>query len=304
MHTGGREMLDNYLLEELVVFSKVGTLALVAEQLHVTQPTVTRGMKRLESELGTHLFDRQPNRITLTETGKLAVKEAEMLISANKEAIEKIQNFDRSQQIMRFGSTLPGPIIVLNYLKKNLPGNIKIKENQLKPDSITTRLNSGEYVLILSNQNLSSMTIESQYIGTEQLAINLNESMEQANQSTIKFADLKGLSFLVPANVGLWRNIIQQSIPNAKFLYQEQRSALSEITKYADFPYFSSNVSPLDVEGDSPTRNGSISQIPIVDDNAKMNIYANYLSVEEDRVKNVIDQLVSVWPDDFDHKCE
>ncbi|KRK80165.1 transcription regulator [Companilactobacillus nodensis DSM 19682 = JCM 14932 = NBRC 107160] len=301
MYTGGARMLDNYLLEELVVFSKTGTLALAAEQLHVTQPTVTRGMKKLESELGTHLFDRQPNRITLTETGKLAVKEAEKLISANKEAIERIQNFDRSQRVMRFGSTLPGPIIVLNYLKKDLPGNIKIKENQLKPDSITTRLNRGEYTLILSNQNLSSTTIESQYIGIEQLAINLNKSMEQANQPTTKFANLKDLSFLVPANVGLWRNIIQQSIPNAKFFYQEQHSALSEIIKYADFPYFTTNVSPLDTVGDAPVRNGSISQIPIIDGNAKMNIYVNYLSVEKNRVKNIIDQLLSVWPDDFSH---
>lgn len=37
-------MIDNYLLEELVVFSKYGTLAATAEELMVTQPTVTRGM--------------------------------------------------------------------------------------------------------------------------------------------------------------------------------------------------------------------------------------------------------------------
>ena len=65
-------MIDNYLLEELVTFASEKTLAKTAEKLSVTQPTVTRGMQKLEDELGIQLFDRQPNRIVLTDTGKLA----------------------------------------------------------------------------------------------------------------------------------------------------------------------------------------------------------------------------------------
>ena len=63
-------MIDNYLLEELVTFASEKTLAKTAEKLNVTQPTVTRGMQKLEDELGIQLFDRQPNRIVLTDTGK------------------------------------------------------------------------------------------------------------------------------------------------------------------------------------------------------------------------------------------
>ena len=59
-------MTDNYLLEYLVTFTKAQTLAKTAAALNVTQPTVTRGMQRLEEEFGVKLFDRQPNRITLT----------------------------------------------------------------------------------------------------------------------------------------------------------------------------------------------------------------------------------------------
>ncbi|WP_309300213.1 LysR family transcriptional regulator [Loigolactobacillus coryniformis] len=36
--------MENYLLEELVTFAATGTLAKTAQQLNVTQPTVTRGM--------------------------------------------------------------------------------------------------------------------------------------------------------------------------------------------------------------------------------------------------------------------
>lgn len=57
---GGMIMIDNYLLEELITFAKYKTLAKTAAELNITQPTVTRGMQKLEDELGVQLFDRHP----------------------------------------------------------------------------------------------------------------------------------------------------------------------------------------------------------------------------------------------------
>jgi len=292
-------MLDNYLLQELVAFSRTGTLAKTAEQLHVTQPTITRGMQKLESDLGTHLFDRQPNRITLTATGQLAASEAEKLLSANDTAVAKIRDFDRNQRILHIGATIPGPLVALNYLHNQLAANIKVNMSQLPASGIATNLWQGTYTLILSNQPVADTTLDSQYIGSEQLAVNLNKFMIQANQTTITFAELSQLSFVVPNDVGPWRDIIQQAIPTAKFFYQEQRDALSEITKYSDFPYFSTNVSALDLIGLDPNEDDSRVQIPISDKLATMPIYAIYLQTEKQRVITVIKQLTEVWPATF-----
>lgn len=291
-------MLENYLLEELTTFSKTGTLAQTAKQLHVTQPTITRGMQKLESELGVHLFDRQPNRIVLTETGKLAAKEANKLIQANMLAIHKIQSFDRNQRIIRIGTTLPGPVFIVN--KMNLSSNMQVNDRQIELSTIPTVLNHGDYTLILSNQNISNATINSQYIGTEQLAVNLNKFMIQANQTTIRFSELHDLSFVILNNIGPWRDIVQQSIPNAKFFYQEQEDAFSEITKYSDFPYFSTNILRTGSPSIDSNRSDIRIRIPIVDDNAKMPIYANYLKSEKNRIDNFVQQLISNWPADFD----
>lgn len=57
---GGMIMIDNYLLEELITFAKYKTLAKTAAELNITQQTVTRGMQKLEDELGVQLFDRHP----------------------------------------------------------------------------------------------------------------------------------------------------------------------------------------------------------------------------------------------------
>ena len=74
-------MIDNYLLEELVAFKKYGTLAAAADQLGLSQPALTRGMKKLETELEVQLFNRGANRITLTKAGVFAAERAEDVLS-------------------------------------------------------------------------------------------------------------------------------------------------------------------------------------------------------------------------------
>ena len=76
-------MIDNYLLEELIAFYEYKTLAAAAEHLNVTQPTLTRGMKKIEDELQVTLFNRQKNRITLTDVGKVAAIEAKKVLTSN-----------------------------------------------------------------------------------------------------------------------------------------------------------------------------------------------------------------------------
>ena len=52
-----------------------------AEQLHVTQPTLSKALKALEDELGKKLFTRHSFSIRLTEEGLLLRNRAEDLVS-------------------------------------------------------------------------------------------------------------------------------------------------------------------------------------------------------------------------------
>lgn len=64
-------MLNLELLKELVMFKKYDTLSETARHLSITQPSITRGMKKLEGDLGVSLFNRQKNKISLNSTGLL-----------------------------------------------------------------------------------------------------------------------------------------------------------------------------------------------------------------------------------------
>ena len=85
--------MNRQLLEQLVYFEKYGTLTDVANKLLITQPTVTRGMQKLEDELGVELFKRSVNKLTLTKTGEFAAKEAKKLLEIEDNFFKKIQLF-------------------------------------------------------------------------------------------------------------------------------------------------------------------------------------------------------------------
>lgn len=74
-------------LERLRIFTtlvQVGGVAAAAERLHMTQPAVTKHIRRLESHLETKLFAREGRRLVLTEAGAVFYSYAtEALASAD-----------------------------------------------------------------------------------------------------------------------------------------------------------------------------------------------------------------------------
>ncbi len=65
-------MIEMRLLEILSAFAEEGTQAAAAEKLHISQPTLSSSMRKLEEEIGAPLFERTKNRMTLNENGQAA----------------------------------------------------------------------------------------------------------------------------------------------------------------------------------------------------------------------------------------
>lgn len=285
-------MIDNYLLEELVTFAETKTLAKTAQKLMVTQPTVTRGMQKLEDELGVKLFNRQPNNISLTKAGELAAKKAQLVLDNNREFVNEIRNFAQSQQVVKIASVAPGPQIVIDDNKAQLVANIVLAPELFDSNKIKLALQTHQHSLIITNQELQTDLIESRYLGQEQLFVNLDQFMYLANQQQITFKELAGLSFVVLNEIGPWKHVIQDNIPNAKFLYQAEYDSMQELTKYTNFPFFTTNIT----NSDSPYNTNDSVRIPITDDAATMTFYAAYLKSQRKNVSPLAKQLSNAWP--------
>jgi DNA-binding transcriptional LysR family regulator len=62
--------MEIYQLRTFLAVARLGHLTRAAEQLHLTQPAVSKQVKALEQELGVLLFERQPTGMVLTSEGR------------------------------------------------------------------------------------------------------------------------------------------------------------------------------------------------------------------------------------------
>lgn len=269
-------MIDLELLEELVAFDQYGTLSATAEHLMITQPSVTRGMKKLEQELGVTLFNRQVNRVSLNETGKLAAKEAKKLLTAENNFTERIINFDQMQKYINIGSVAPGPLLWSEAHQDEFSQSLKFNGQLIAENQVINDLLNFKERLIFTADDLTDENVESMFIGKESLYVRIDKFNPLASKKSVSFKDLAGLSFLVVTDIGPWKKVIEDNIPNAKFLYQEDLNALDELTHYSTFPTFRSN---LTLASNIHDRNDDDRvSIPVVDENNKIELFGTYLT--------------------------
>ena len=99
-----KTMLELNQLEQLLTFARCGTLSAAAEELHLSQPALSRSMQRLEAELSVPLFTRQKNRIVLNENGELAVEYARKVVEDALDMKEKLVAQERARHTIFVGS--------------------------------------------------------------------------------------------------------------------------------------------------------------------------------------------------------
>lgn len=86
--------------------SLAGTLNFMrtAEELHLSQPAVSKQIRSLESELGAQLFSRTTRSVTLTQVGERFLADAEDMLRISYHSMEWISSFQsRLQQVIRIG---------------------------------------------------------------------------------------------------------------------------------------------------------------------------------------------------------
>lgn len=72
--------METRVLRYFLAVAREENITKAAEQLHITQPTLSRQLAQLEEELGVHLFERGTRRTTLTNEGQLLRRRAEEII--------------------------------------------------------------------------------------------------------------------------------------------------------------------------------------------------------------------------------
>ncbi|MDI5934197.1 MULTISPECIES: LysR family transcriptional regulator [Halomonas] len=72
--------MDTQSLQAFLAVADSGSFSRAAEQLHLTQPAVSKRIAVLEGQIDARLFDRIGRRVTLTEAGRLLLPRARQIL--------------------------------------------------------------------------------------------------------------------------------------------------------------------------------------------------------------------------------
>ena len=84
--------MDSTDLETFLAVAEHRSFSRAAELLHLTQPAVTKRIKRLEETLATLLFDRIGRRVELTQGGRLLLPRARALLAEIADTRRLLEN--------------------------------------------------------------------------------------------------------------------------------------------------------------------------------------------------------------------
>ena len=79
------------LLRYFLTVAKEQNFTKAAEQLHITQPTLSRQMAAFEEELGITLFIRSGKKISLTDEGLLLKRRALEILNLEEKTLEELK---------------------------------------------------------------------------------------------------------------------------------------------------------------------------------------------------------------------
>lgn len=101
-----------------------------ANELHVSQPSISNAIRDLEDELGVQLFYRIKMRLTLTHEGEFFLRESSQLLSAADRLMQQMKDLGGKRNLVRIGippmiGTMIFPQMLISF-RKNFP-NIKVE---------------------------------------------------------------------------------------------------------------------------------------------------------------------------------
>ena len=235
-------MIDSYLLENLAAFARCGTLSAAAEELHVSQPSLSRSMQKLEQEIGVPLFERTKNRIGLNSCGRVAAEYAQRIIEQQNDMVAGVRAAYRAEHTIDVGGCAPMPLSDIAVLLTRFYPEFAVSSEILDDETLRQKLSNGTIQLAIFHRPPEEEGLIWKVCGHERLCACLPRGHQLADRETLRLRDLAGLTFLQHSKVGFWYPLVKSGIPGAKFLLQDEYDTFSELLLSSAIPSFSTDV--------------------------------------------------------------
>jgi len=194
--------------------ARLGNLTKAAQQLHITQPSVSYAIKQLESRLDVKLFDRLSKGVKLTPEGSALLEYVEQSFALLKAGEDKIANLKKlSSGELRVGAS--GPMIkhlllpALDQYHGSYP-DVRIRLSQGKSSDIQSQLLDGQIDIGLVHVPLGDDRLLSNHLISQQHVFVVGSSYRHFSSQKITASELSDIPLLLFSKDSSTRHFVEK----------------------------------------------------------------------------------------------
>lgn len=264
-------MVNYEILQQFVTFYHTGTLRETAELLHISQPTLTRNMQKLEAEFGVALFTRTKNSISLNETGLIAAEDAKMLLRQTENMLTHARDYDRARRTITIGACTPVPVPdVIRRIAQRHPRSAISSEVKNVPQ-LLEGVRDGSYQFVLLPFAPEEEGLHCVKLSEEHLFFLLPKRHRFARRKSLKVSEMNGENMLLFQEIGFWHDLVVEKMPDSRFLIQTERYSFLELVENSTMPSFTTDYGGHDPVGEAAAIGRVV--VPIADPEFNVSYY-------------------------------
>ena len=188
-------------LQYFITIVEKNTFTHAASALHISQPSLSAAIKKLENELGLVLLDRSSREIQLTKEGKILYQEAKKLVNHFEHVTNEMKRLkDQGPLELSIGvieSTKYWVPKILSRFKDEYK-DVRIRlMDILSLMDVEKALSNFDIHLAITNQYINNEEIEVVPIYEEKLVVLLPEAHPLRNNETLTIEELNREPFVV-----------------------------------------------------------------------------------------------------------
>ena len=176
------------------------TVTEVSELSAVTQPGVSRALRRLEAELGTPLLHRSGRRLQMTQAGEIFKRHVDTLLHQLDDGIAAISQLiepDTGTVAVAFQQSLGTWLVpdLVRTFRAARPG-VRFQLTQVRDELHSAALDGGQADLEIGTRRPPDPAVHSERLAVEPLRVALPRDHKLAAQPRVHLAELSGEPFI------------------------------------------------------------------------------------------------------------
>ena len=194
-----RHQFDLQALEHFVVLARTRNFTRASEELHLSQPALSRAIQKLEEGLGQPLFERKPREVVLTDLGELLLQKAKEILKRMEDTFAELSEASRKGRV-RLGAIptiapyfLPG--VLGEFAKQHPEVSVMVQEDTT--DNLVRRCVNGEIDLAIVALPILCKELAVEALFTEELFLVVPPGHPLARKATVTIETVTGYPFVM-----------------------------------------------------------------------------------------------------------